>query len=246
MQNDELNITFDKGESWTQVPIEKNKLFAGDYNGNEQELIADSYVLTRDRAAFLYVDGNAGNEKLILTYSLNQGETWHDSVVTDSYPSIRFRKVAFLNDDFGYSIMSGDRTMSQEGSSVFLTHDGGENWESTNGPDTTRMVADGGFTDKDTGFLSFGTINPEAPDLYVTQDAGDTWDKADVHVPKKYEKIFVSAETPVKEEDHLAVLLNQGPNGDYQGGEVKGEFISNDNGKTWKFSEEVEPNETNE
>lgn len=48
---------------------------------------------------------------------------------------------------------------------------------------------------------------------------------------------------PVKEEDHLAILVNQGPNGDYLGGKVKGKFISKDNGKTWDFSKEVQPNE---
>lgn len=247
LQNDELNITFNKGEDWTQVPIDKSALFAGDYNGSEQELIDGSYVLTQNRVAFLHVKGDdREGQKIMLTYSLDQGETWKDSVVIDSFPGIRYRNVDFLNDDFGSIIISGGRTMSQEGSRVFLTHDGGKSWKSTNAPDTTRMVADGGFTDKDTGFVSYGTINPESPDLYVTQDAGDSWKKAEVHVPKKYEQIFVSAETPVKEDDHLAVLLNQGPNGDYQGGEVKGKFISEDNGSTWDFSEEVDPDETDE
>lgn len=244
LQNDELHITFDKGENWTQVPVEKDTLFAGDYNGSEQELIADSYMLTEDWAAFLSVSGDVQNEELVITYSSDQGETWQDSVVTDVYPSFRFRKVVFLNEDVGYVIASGDRTMSQEGSSVFLTDDGGESWEETNSPETTRMVADGGFVDEDTGFLSYGTINPEAPDLYVTQDAGDSWEQADVQVPEKYEEIFVNAEVPLKKDDHLTILLNQGPNGDYQGGNVKGKFISEDNGKTWELSEEVDPDDS--
>src|SRR5699024_7437302 len=92
-------------------------------------------------------------------------------------------------------------------------------------------------------FLSYGTINPEEPDLYVTQDAGESWERAKVDVPEKYDAIFVSAEVPVKEDDHLTILLNQGPNGDYEGGDVKGKFISDDNGKTWQFSEEVNPDD---
>jgi hypothetical protein len=51
------------------------------------------------------------------------------------------------------------------------------------------------------------------------------------------------AEVPFQEADHLAVFINQGPNGDYLGGKVKGKFISNDNGKTWKYSKELLPNE---
>lgn len=243
LQNDELNVTFDKGDTWTKVPVEKESLFEGDYNGSEQELIPDSYMLTEDLAAFLFVSGDVQNEELEITYSRDEGKTWQDAVITDMYPSIRFRKVAFLDDDFGYVIVSGDRTMSQEGSSVFLTCDGGGSWERSNAPDTTRMVADGGFIDEDTGFLSYGTINPEEPDLYVTQDAGESWERAKVDVPEKYDAIFVSAEVPVKEDDHLTILLNQGPNGDYEGGDVKGKFISDDNGKTWQFSEEVNPDD---
>lgn len=133
--------------------------------------------------------------------------------------------------------------MSQESSHVFLTHDGGESWEETNNYGVTRLISDGGFVDESTGFLSFGTINPEEPDLYVTQDAGDTWSKATINIPEKYHQIFVSAETPVKGGGYLTVLVNQGPNGDYKGGQVKGNFISKDNGKTWGFQKEVQPYE---
>lgn len=54
LQNDELQITFDNGKNWTRVPIEKETLFNGEYNGSEQELIEGSYILTENRAAFLY------------------------------------------------------------------------------------------------------------------------------------------------------------------------------------------------
>lgn len=244
LQNNELNITFDQGNSWIKVPIELDKLFSGEYNGNKQELIENSFILTENRVAFLYSSGeNWAEQKIIVTYSLDKGKTWKNAVVTESYPSIRFRKVAFLNDNFGYVIISGDRTMSQELSSVFLTNDGGESWEKTTNSGTTRLIADGGFINESTGFLSYGTINPQEPDLYVTEDAGESWVKAEFHRPTKYEQIFVSSEIPVQEGNHLMVLVNQGPNGDYKGGKVKGKFISKDNGKTWDYVMEVVPNE---
>jgi len=245
LQNNELNITYNKGNEWIKVPVEKDQLFEGEYNGNKQELIENSYILTENRAAFLYLDGGDWDKKrILLTYSTDQGETWKESLVTEPFPAIRFRKIDFLNDSFGYVIISGGRTMSQESSHVFLTHDGGENWEETNNSGVTRLISDGGFVDESTGFLSFGTINPEEPELHVTQDGGNTWSEAIINIPEKYHQIFVSAETPVKEGDHLTVLINQGPHGDYKGGSVKGEFISNDNGKTWDLSKEVQPNET--
>jgi len=244
LQNNELNITYNKGNEWMKVPVEKNQLFEGEYNGNKQELIENSYILTENRVAFLYSDGARWDQKgILLIYSTDQGKTWEESLITKPFPAIRFKKVDFLNDNFGYVIISGDRTMSQESSHVFLTHDGGKNWEETNNSGVTRLISDGGFVDESTGFLSFGTINPEKPDLYVTEDGGMNWNESTFHIPKKYHQIFVSAETPVKEDGHLAVLVNQGPHGDYEGGSVKGKFISNDNGKTWDFTKEVQPNE---
>lgn len=243
LQNDEVNITFDKGKSWIPVPIEKEKLFNGEYTGNQEDLIENSYVLTKDHSAFLYSDEISQEENQIkLLYSQDKGQTWQESVIAEQYPPIRFRKVAFLDGQFGYVIVSGDRTMSQEMSSVFLTDDGGKTWKETNNSNVTRLIADGGFVDEQTGFLSFGLLNPEHPELYFTQDAGTTWNEAEIRVPEKYYEIFVIAETPFKEGNQLAVLINQGPNGDYAGGKVKGKFFSEDNGKTWEFSTEVQPN----
>lgn len=244
LQNKELNITFDKGKTWQYVPVEIDKLFAGEYNGNKQELIKNSYILSENRVAFLYMEKtNEYENKVVLTYSHDQGKTWKDAIVTDRYPMIRFRKVAFLTEEFGYVIISGDRVVAQEASNVYITYDGGENWKETNQSGVTRLISDGGFIDEQTGFLSYGTINPDEPELYVTQDGGNIWTQAFINVPENYHEIFVTAEIPFKEEAHLVLLVNQGPNGDYKGGKVKGKFISKDNGKTWEFSKEIEVDE---
>ncbi|MDY0395721.1 hypothetical protein RWE15_16465 [Virgibacillus halophilus] len=52
LQNDKLQITFDKGKKWGAAPIEREDLFAGEYNGDKQELIPQSFVLTEKLAAF--------------------------------------------------------------------------------------------------------------------------------------------------------------------------------------------------
>lgn len=245
LQNDELNITFNQGNDWIRVPVEKDQLFGGEYNGNKQKLIEGSYILEEDRIGFLYSEGvEWDDQRITFLYSTDQGESWDQSIVKEPFAALRFRKIDFLNDQFGYVIISGYRTMSQEASYVFLTHDGGESWEETNNTEVTRLIADGGFIDERTGFLSFGTINPDQPDLHLTEDGGNTWSKADFIIPEEYQPVFVSAEVPEKVDDYLTVLVNQGPNGDYKGGRVKGKFVSNDNGHTWEFQEEVEPNET--
>jgi photosystem II stability/assembly factor-like uncharacterized protein len=244
LQQEQLQTTYNNGEKWIQVPVEKENLFQGEYSGSEDELIEDSYILTEDLAAFLYARDYSVDKSVRLLFSKDKGETWEDAQVTASSPPIRFRKVGFLNESSGYVILSADRTMSQELTTVYLTKDGGESWKETPRPDTTRLIYDGGFVDEDTGFLSFGILNPEEPDLHVTQDGGNSWNKAAMEIPDQYKRIFVMAEVPFKEGDHLTACVKQGPNGDYKGGKVKGKFISEDQGRTWSFQEEVQPDET--
>ncbi|MDQ0233348.1 oxidoreductase [Metabacillus malikii] len=244
LQNNKLHITYDGGGEWKKVPIEKERLFAGEYNGNKEQLITGSYLLSENRVGFLYSIEKGNSTEVVFTSSVDKGKTWEDSMITDTFPFLRFRKIEFLNDQFGYAILSGDRTMSQEYSNAYTTHDGGATWNQATNTGVTRLLADGGFINEKTGFMSYGTINPVEPDLYVTEDGGNTWTKSIVNIPEKYDQIFVQAEIPFKDESQLSVLINQGPNGDYLGGKVKGKFTSVDNGKTWSFSTEVQPNET--
>lgn len=245
LQNDELQITFNEGEDWTTVPIKKDLLFMGDFVGSNQELIDHSYMISKERIIFLYLEkeGYVEDNRVIVTYSEDQGTTWENSVVSAFHPYIGFRKIDFLSDQFGYIIFTGERVMSEEASFIYITNDGGAHWELTNHPDTTRLVYEGGFIDEMIGFLSVGYTNPKNPELHVTQDEGNTWNEAQINVPAEYSEIFLIAEMPYHESGHLAVLVNQGPEGDYLGGRVKGKFISIDQGLTWEFSEEVEPDE---
>ncbi|MBM7602932.1 photosystem II stability/assembly factor-like uncharacterized protein [Metabacillus crassostreae] len=245
LQNDELSITFNNGLSWRKVPVEKDHLFKGEYKGNKQELIEKSYFLSDDMAAFLYTEGeNVDHQKVIVAYSKDKGATWKNSVVTEKFSPMRYRKIDFLNENFGYVIISGGRTMSFESSHIFVTHDGGVSWKETANSGVTSLISDGGFIDETTGFLSFGTINPTAPELYFTHNTGETWRRATISVPEKYQQIFVSAEIPIKEGNHLAIYVNQGHQGDYEGGKIKGKFISEDKGKTWEFEKEDQAIET--
>ncbi|WP_413376766.1 WD40/YVTN/BNR-like repeat-containing protein [Alkalihalobacillus sp. 1P02AB] len=245
LQYDALHVTFNSGNDWVEVPIEKDMLFQGEYTGDKQRLIENSFLLTEAQTAFIFSEGEAGSKDVFIMRTLDQGDTWEEIGVGGPYPSLRFRKIDFIDEHFGYVIVTGERTMSFEATFVFITKDGGDHWEGTNLPDTARLIVDGGFVDESTGFLSFGGFNPEEPALYVTQDGGETWMEAMIAVPEEFKEIFIVAETPKKEDDHLVILLNQGPNGDYIGGKVKGKFISLDDGLTWEFAQEVELNETN-
>ncbi|MCL1630794.1 glycoside hydrolase [Sporolactobacillus sp. CPB3-1] len=245
LQNNQLHVTYDKGKQWTTVPVSKDQLFGGEYSGNRQELIDGSYLLTKSQTVFLTEQATDHNEmKLALVMSEDQGKTWRHAVVTSYVPGIRFRKIGFPASQFGYVIVSADRTMAQEGTYIYLTPDGGDTWKKTKSPATTALIADGGFVSALNGFMSYGTINPDRPRLYVTRDGGKHWLQASIHMPSKYSHVFVQAETPEYEDDHLMLLINQGESGDYKGNKVKGKFISRDQGRTWTFLKEVAADET--
>jgi hypothetical protein len=110
LQQEQLQITYNNGKKWVQVPVEKDNLFQGEHSGSEDELIEDSYILTEDHAAFLYARDYSVDKSVQLVFSKDKGKTWEDAKVTPASPPIRFRKVGFLNESFGYVILSADRT----------------------------------------------------------------------------------------------------------------------------------------
>lgn len=101
--------------------------------------------------------------------------------------------------------------MSQEGSNAYLTYDGGKTWHITGFTGDSRLLSDGGFIDESTGFMSYGTIDPEEPDFHVTQDGGKSWKRAEINIPAKYHKIFVTAEIPKKKAITWSYLLIKVP-----------------------------------
>jgi photosystem II stability/assembly factor-like uncharacterized protein len=246
IENNTLSVTYDNGESWTDVPVEIGQLFEGDYNGPENELLEDSYIITPERTAFIV----GGFQNVSILQSTDQGATWDEVQVPSPFQAIRVRIIDFVSEEVGFLILTGDRTMSWEGNRIFKTEDGGATWNEIGGVDSERQVTSGGFIDESLGFVSFGSIsineNPPAPDLYRTADGGESWDQVEVPIPAEYEGIFTVAEVPTFDGTQGTLLVNQGPNGDYQGGNVMARFISVDDGATWSFANLVDPDDVME
>ena len=240
----QIHITFNKGKKWTEVPLKQHPIINKQASKSD-ELAEGSYLLTKERIAFLSsVETAPPVAQLSVNYSLDSGITWHESMIAETYLGNRFWKVDFINNQFGYIIATGEKVVAQEVIYVYITKDSGQSWQSASDEQlVTRLIADGGFIDENTGFLSISGINPTEPEILVTHDSGKTWSASIIEVPEQYQEIFVSAEMPYMEDNQLAVLINQGANGDYKGARVKGKFISTDQGATWHFSTEVESDE---
>ena len=260
--NGELKVTYNDGLQWHLVPASIDELFAGDYRGTEQalmeedyssleqKLIQGSYIITPERTAFVIGEEVAGfNDYEAIDYkvllSSDKGETWERTTVTNS-PGVRVRFLGFTSEQNGYLIISFDRTMGFEGNAIYKTNDGGNSWWKAGSVEqTNRHVTSGSFINESLGFISFGSVrensNPERPSIYRTIDGGQNWDEINLPIPVEYKGIFTVAEQPSFDVSNGTLLVNQGPNGDYEGGKVLARYISADEGASWTFANLVDP-----
>lgn len=239
IKDGKLRITYDNGQNWVVVPVVMEDLFAGGYNGSNQELLDGSYVITPEKTAFVL------ENRLRVLISKDKGESWNEILVSDQLPELRMRILGFASEMDGYLIVTGDKTMSSEANFVFKTNDGGQSWYDVGSVDNYDLVTDGGFIDDKLGFISFGEIHyegqPPTPNLYRTTDGGVNWERIEVPIPEEYQGYFTVAEIPTFRGTEGTLLVNQGQQGDYLGGKVLAKFTSQDHGKTWSFAGLVDP-----
>lgn len=240
LTSEELQVTYNGGESWVIVPGSVEKLVGIDYLGRLRE---GSYVLSEEKTAFLFNKDNS----LRIILSSDKGAYWED-VTIPSYDQVeqRLAFIGFTSAQEGYLIFTGERTMSFEAHFVFKTDDGGKTWHPASPVEGVHsMMTGAGFINEQLGFISFGEIryeeNAPRPHLYRTNNGAKSWEFVDVPLPEEYEGYFTVAEIPSFHEGEGTLLVNQGPEGDYLGGKVLAKFTSQDEGETWTFAGLVDP-----
>lgn len=237
--NKKMYLTFDFGKNWQQVPATMEEFFGGDFSGQPQnQLLPDTYQMTITRAGLLIVKDH---KNLIWLETTDQGQTWQESVIFKDISGIRNYKINFLNKGFVAAFVTGGRVMGQEGYQIAMSHDDGQTWKTAQakGLDAGPLMTDAGFLDEKLAFFARKT------ELLVSQDGGKTFTPSTIQVPERYHNIFIWPEIPTKDSKKLSLLVNQGDTGDYRGGLVKGLFESEDNGLTFHFVAEVQPEEEN-
>lgn len=238
-------VTYDKGASWKEVPIDLNTLVeVGDGNTFYNKLQEKSYVINKQKTAFIY--GGTRKNSLNITYSEDMGKTWNTAEISSKYEGTRIRFCNFITDNIGYVVISTDRTMSQEAQVIFKTNDKGATWKEVGGGPSGWLLYSAGFVDENIGFMSYPKVEGDSTNFYRTEDGGKTFQPIILPVVKQewmgntFEP-FIQPEAPYVENGELYVLVGQGEQGDFKGGKVMAKYKSTDKGKTWSFVELIEP-----
>lgn len=160
---DQLKLTYDGWKNQVILPYALSDFFGGEYSGDKQSLIDQSYVLTPDQTGFIrtaYASDNSAKQTVYYTYTEDQGSTWKDVILEKETAAIRYRKVAFGDDGFGYIFLSGGRVMGQEGYLSYTTADGGKTWTSHQVvKGVSSLLTDACYINEKLGFMSLGALH---------------------------------------------------------------------------------------
>ena len=143
--------------------------------------------------------------------SNDAGETWRESVVTDSegmlafgdwYDNIQYYGgyIGTYGDTGGYLILAAGVAMNSQPMRIFLTDDKGNTWMEIENPSElhSSVLAGAGFASDSIGFISYRYYEDSGPDIWWTRDGGDTWHKLIVELPATYpvEKYRFTPQSP--------------------------------------------------
>ena len=153
----------------------------------------------------------------------------------------------FLTEQVGYQLFVVDAALGSRFYTLNKTTDGGNTWDVINAdPFSGQLGVSSGITyiDEYLGFIGLSHSGGSYADLYRTTDAGVTFVKVTlpvIEVPltdtEKYAP-FDFPEMPYQESGNLFLQVNQGQDGDYNGGS-KVLYQSKDNGESWTVVGEI-------
>ncbi|MBI6874820.1 WD40/YVTN/BNR-like repeat-containing protein [Clostridium aciditolerans] len=229
-----IKVTYDKGESWINVPIDAKVLFdRGEPLKNTDELQNGSFIITPKNTSFVY----GGSDRLPITVLISEdkGITWRKSLVTNKTEGSRQLFIDFTSDKDGHVVASGDRAMSSEMTYVYETTDGGRSWSKIG--DTSKithtLVNGAVFSTDKIGFICYKSYD-KYPNIRYTIDKGSNWTQLKLPLPTEYEDKFTEAQSPRFEGEKGVILVGQGNNGELGKGKMS-KFTTEDYGLTWKF-----------
>ena len=162
-------VTTDFGENWIEVPAEFSNIYSTD-----REFASDSYYIGDNKLIF---EKNNG-EFISLIYSDDKGETWQNSLITDTNGYIVYMN--FFDKNNGIAMICTSNELGQrEHLRASITYDGGKTW-TTQKEENSRIRINRG-ADIEFTSVNDGRIENISYDgtktVYVTNDAGKTWEE---------------------------------------------------------------------
>lgn len=245
IEDERVFVHYEDGSS-AEVPVPLHELVQT-FDGNPvyNQLAEGSYLISAAKTAFLY--GGGPEVPLQLVYSDDAGASWGYAEVAPAGFSCRTRHISFPQGDTGYAVISGERTMRQELTGIYRTDDGGASWAPVGEGPATRMLAAAVFVAPELGFFSYENGVYEDGRLleafYRTADGGQSFTVPHLPLPpapegweeEYWRQVFVSPGAPCWEEGQLVLLVGQGEDGDYEGGQVCAKYRSGDLGLSWEY-----------
>lgn len=243
IEGEKLFISYNKGNNWSEVPINFEELMAG--RAYRNQLPDGSYEIKPEKTSFLF--GGTNEVPLSVLYSDDEGATWAKVPLLDViYP--RYSYIHFENKDIGYSVITFDKTMSQEASAILSTTDGGKTWEHVGSGPRGSLLKSSKFYDDGLGFFSYPYVEGNETNLYRTEDGGRTFEpvilepqELNSDIGLEWSKVYKEANVPELNDGVMTLLVTQGADGDYKGGNLMARYESYDLGKTWTYIDQVKP-----
>lgn len=233
--NDICSISYDNGKNWADMPISLEELCrVSDGNSYYNKLQDGSYIISPERSILAF--GGTKDTALSIIKSIDKGKTWKKITVDKEHEIIysgRLKFISFPSEKVGYIVVTTQRAMSSEAKAVFKTVDGGESWTrvAVKSEINISRLYQASFLTEKIGFMSL--VCSEQPRLFRTEDGGITWSTLEITLEKYYKQ----PEIPYIENGKMFLVITEGENGD---GNKKAMFVSENNGKSFKFEKEVE------
>lgn len=235
IQNEELEISWDDGTSWEEVPVYTDELLE---RGDEMDGVLSSVQeksAQADSRKIIFAYGGSTSVPVQVIYQEENGE-WKKQTVTRDYYSVRRLFVSFPEDEkTGYLVLTTDRVVWQEGSVLFRTEDGGATWTEVGmaGPDYLTaghsLTTGAEFVTNEVGFVTIR--DSKKPEIWRTEDGGKIWEQVSLpEVPEDYCMAYPPAWSA---EGELELFVGMEDYTQY-GGE-KAYYTSKDLGKTWSY-----------
>jgi Antirepressor regulating drug resistance, predicted signal transduction N-terminal membrane component len=235
LEDEKFVITYGGGKSTAVVPLE-----AG--TGDQAAFFSDKAVYLSDEVTAVAYGGTTEGDLVKVLISNDMGKTWNSypaaETKTDSAGS---KFVGFTTKTDGWLVTAGDTASGYQRNRIFETADGGKTWtEIGNTSDIYPHVVTGaGFTDSNTGFVSFRYDTDSNPVVYRTEDRGKTWTKCSLEISGSFKKItsYATAFSPVFNGANGILPATLRNNDGSKEVDMPVRYVTADSGKTWTFDE---------